>query len=351
MRCRWRARSTDAEAATRIPRSTASRTIPAARQTRRTVPMTSMAAAGLPLLAMLASRTSAPPVAAAGAVAPKAIRAPTAASPQPRPSACQSRIATAGERRGHEAAARALAAGIQPTAIVARITTAADTTSPSGSPAERSQCPQQCLGLGAGHAVREPRERGLPVAGLVQRAQHELGHVCFPAFCRTIVPCPAIALPPGEALLGKAVEHRHHSCVCQVPISEQAAHLANAQRVGGLPEHIHYGALELPKSVHPPILTRTNQAQGQRAAGLAGVPRLAGCGSGPVPLTCVCDRAKDRCQRRPCHPDGPWGPARHAGLATGFTSLPRDAGPAWRLHPAGRRLACCRRARAGRARR
>src|SRR5215469_5827645 len=297
MRCRWRARSTDAEAATRIQRSTASRTIPAARQTRRTVPMTSMAAAGLPLLAMLASRSSAPPVAAAGAVAPKAIRAPTAASPQPRPSACQSRIAAAGDRRGQEAAARALAAGMQPTAIVARTTTAADTTSPSGCPAERSEGAQQCLRLGTGHAASESRQRSLPIAGLVQRAQHELGHVCFPAFSGAIVPCTAIALPPGEALLGKAVEHRHHRGMCQLPISEQAAYLANAQRVGGLPEHVHYGALKLPKSVHPQILSLTNQTQGRRSAGPEPARQARpAAAAARGPLTCVCGRTQERCQ-------------------------------------------------------
>jgi hypothetical protein len=42
--------------------------------------------------------------------------------------------------------------------------------------------------------------------------------------------------------------------VSQIPVGEQAAHLANTERVGCLPEHVHYGALKLPKSVHRLIL-------------------------------------------------------------------------------------------------
>jgi hypothetical protein len=54
-----------------------------------------------------------------------------------------------------------------------------------------------------------------------------------------------MTLPPGKALLGEPVEHGHHGRVSQVPIGELAAHLAHAERVCSLPEHIHYGALEL----------------------------------------------------------------------------------------------------------
>ena len=59
---------------------------------------------------------------------PSAVSAPTAATPQPRPSACQSTIAAAGDLRGQRAAASADPAGMQATAKAAR-TNAAGRTS------------------------------------------------------------------------------------------------------------------------------------------------------------------------------------------------------------------------------
>jgi len=35
----------------------------------------------------------------------------------------------------------------------------------------------QHVRLGAGHALREARERGVPVTGLVERGQHQFSHV------------------------------------------------------------------------------------------------------------------------------------------------------------------------------
>src|SRR5215469_17920019 len=158
---------------------------------------------------MLSSRANARlATAVPGADAPKPMSAPTAARPQPRPSACHSKIAAAGERRGHEAAARALAAGTQPMATAARIRTGADTASSPGGPAERSQGAQEGLSLGSRHAAGKPGQCRLPITGLIERAQHELGHVGFSALGGTIVPRTAIALPAGEPFLSEPIEDR-----------------------------------------------------------------------------------------------------------------------------------------------
>jgi hypothetical protein len=68
-----------------------------------------------------------------------------------------------------------------------------------------------------------------------------------------------MTLPPGKALLGEPIEDRHHSRVSEVSVGELAAHLAHAERVCSLPEHVHYRALQLAESVHAVILTWTNQ--------------------------------------------------------------------------------------------
>src|SRR5207244_3456715 len=59
--------------------------------------------------------------------APNPARAPTVARPQPRPSACHSAIAIAGERRGQRAPASSRAAGTHPTATALSKMTAAGT--------------------------------------------------------------------------------------------------------------------------------------------------------------------------------------------------------------------------------
>src|SRR5580658_6239031 len=110
-----------------------------------------------------------------------------------------------------------------------------------GNLAESPERVQQCLSFGPADAAREPGQCRLAVTGLVERAQHELGHVRFPALRGPVMPGPAATLAPGEALLGEAVEHGHYRRMSQIPICWTAADLAYAQRVGGLPEHVHDG--------------------------------------------------------------------------------------------------------------
>jgi hypothetical protein len=63
----------------------------------------------------------------------------------------------------------------------------------------------QDVRLGTGHALRESRERGAAVAGLVKRGEHQLGHVCFSGRCRAVPPCTAIPFPAREPLFRQPV--------------------------------------------------------------------------------------------------------------------------------------------------
>src|SRR5262249_3482297 len=72
--------------------------------------------------------------------APNPASAPTVATPQPSPSACQSAIATAGDRRGQLAPASKCAATTQPIATAPSVTTApaaGDTAARRGPPVRR----------------------------------------------------------------------------------------------------------------------------------------------------------------------------------------------------------------------
>jgi hypothetical protein len=88
----------------------------------------------------------------------------------------------------------------------------------------------QYLRFGAAHALREPRKRGDPVAGLVEGRQHQLGHVGLPGRGRPVPPSAAVPLPARETLLREPVKHCHHCCVSQFPLVEPVADLSYGQR-------------------------------------------------------------------------------------------------------------------------
>ena len=107
----------------------------------------------------------------------------------------------------------------------------------------------QHLGLGAGHALRESRQRGTPVTGLVQRGEHQLGHISFSGRCRAVPPCAAIPLPARESFFRQPVKHRHDGGVCQ-GLREADADFSDCQRRVRPPEYLHDGPLELAQPVH-----------------------------------------------------------------------------------------------------
>src|SRR5690606_24535736 len=106
-----------------------------------------------------------------------------------------------------------------------------------------------------GDGPDEVGERGVPVAGLVQRAQHQLGHVVLPAGHRPVAPGAAVALALEEAFLGEPVQDRHDRGVCEVPVAgEGPAHVAGGRSlVTGVlprPEDLHDRAFELSQTFH-----------------------------------------------------------------------------------------------------
>jgi hypothetical protein len=86
------------------------------------------------------------------------------------------------------------------------------------------------LRLGTGHALREPRERRDPVAGLVKRRQHQLGHIGLPGRGRPVPPGAAVTLPARESLLREPIKHCHHGRMSQFALVEPVADLSDGQR-------------------------------------------------------------------------------------------------------------------------
>ena len=165
--------------------------------------------------------------------APKPASAPTVARPQPSPSACHSTIATAGRPARP---ARAPASGARPGRSRPRRRRAGRRRGHTAIrscrlPLSASSAARSAVGLGAGHAAGEPGQRGLPVAGLVKRRQHQLGDVGFAGLGRPVTPGAASPLPADETLLGQPVEHGHHRRVCQVAVGELLADLPDRHRV------------------------------------------------------------------------------------------------------------------------
>jgi len=106
------------------------------------------------------------------------------------------------------------------------------------------------FGLGTRHALRESRERGDPVPGLVERRQHQLRHVRLPGRGRPVPPGATVPFPAREPLLRKPVKHRHDGGVSQVALIEPVADLSDRQRRIRLPEDFHDGTFEVAQPVH-----------------------------------------------------------------------------------------------------
>jgi hypothetical protein len=126
----------------------------------------------------------------------------------------------------------------------------------------------QDVRLGAGHAPRESRERGTPIAGLVERGKHQLSYVCLSGRCRTVPPCTAIPFPAREPFFRQPVKHRHHGGVCQ-SLGKADADFSDRQRRIRPPEYLHDGPLEFAQPVHEVTVP------GSRSAVPDGVPSAA----------------------------------------------------------------------------
>src|SRR5262249_51990818 len=100
------------------------------------------------------------------------------------------------------------------------------------------------------HAAREPGQGGMAITGLVERVQHELGHVGFPGRRGPVAPGAPLSLPPREPLLGEPVQDRHHCGVREIPLGEATADLPDRERVAALPEDVHDRALKVAKTIH-----------------------------------------------------------------------------------------------------
>jgi len=72
--------------------------------------------------------------------------------------------------------------------------------------------------LGAGDALREPGERGVSVAGLLERGQHEFRYVRLAGRRGPVTPCTAVPFPARESLFRQPVKYGHHGCVSQVAL-------------------------------------------------------------------------------------------------------------------------------------
>jgi hypothetical protein len=87
----------------------------------------------------------------------------------------------------------------------------------------------QHVRLGAGDALREPRERGIPVARLLEGGQHQFRYISLAGRGRPVPPCAAVPFPAREPLLGQPVEHRHDGGVGQA-LRKPVADLSDRQR-------------------------------------------------------------------------------------------------------------------------
>jgi hypothetical protein len=103
--------------------------------------------------------------------------------------------------------------------------------------------------LGAGHALREPGESGVPVAGLCERGEHQLGHVGLAGRGGAVTPGAAVPFPAREPLLRQPVKHSHHCGVSQA-LRESVADLSDGQRRISPPEDFHNCTLEVAQPVH-----------------------------------------------------------------------------------------------------
>ena len=93
-------------------------------------------------------------------------------------------------------------------------------------------------------------------AGLLQRAQHEFGHVRFPGLRRAVTPGAAVSFPPREPLLCEAVQNCHYRGVGQITLGEVTTDLPDGERVRALPEDVHDRAFKLAETVHDLYCTR-----------------------------------------------------------------------------------------------
>lgn len=103
--------------------------------------------------------------------------------------------------------------------------------------------------LSPGHALREPGEGSVPVAGLCERGKHQLGHVGLAGRGRAVPPGAAVPFPAREPLLRQPVKHGHHCGVSQA-LGESVADLSDGQRRISPPEDFHNCTLEVAQPVH-----------------------------------------------------------------------------------------------------
>lgn len=133
-----------------------------------------------------------------------------------------------------------------------------------GDLSQPGECPAQHGCFCLRDAAHKARQRGRPVAGLIERMHHQLGYIRFPARRSLVLPGAASSLARDNPFLCQPIQNGHYRGVGKITVGQAQANLTDCEGFGVVPENIHDRALKLAQPIHGVTLSRAKVWQQAR---------------------------------------------------------------------------------------